>query len=296
MSQPLEVTDPADAKEKAEWDKAAEYMLGGKDPDAEPEQEAESHEDDVLEFKYRGKTLRVDREQYEVLEGLRREARGANGRLGSELARTRERLARMEATLAAREERPAREDDSDLERLKPDPILATRDIAAWQQQYDSYRDAKEARRIEKLEQRYIADVTRSQEQAREASRTQAWADRFYSTHDHLDDPAIKPIVTQAYIENKHEIDSYGDDVEAAHERLAELADERLVRLKKAGRQIDPDPKTDNRRRLPTFESSARATPRAAKEDDGESRRNFSAASWSARERLKMGGKTPPKER
>lgn len=290
MSQPLEVTDPAtDAKEKAEWDKAAEHMLGGApDPNAE---EAGKDEDEVREFKYRGKTVRVDATTYDLLEGLKREARGANGRLGSELARTRERLARMEATLAARDDRTPR--DTEPEIKMPDPMLATRDIAAWQAQYDAYRDAKESRRIAALERKHLEFVSNAEEQAQQRAKEKAWSDRFYSTYDHLDDPAIKPIVAQAYVEYKPEIDAFGDDVEGAHERLAELTDERLTRLKRAGR--DADTETTTRRRPPNLESSAGPTPRA-KEKSEDSRRDFSAASWSARERLRMQGREPRKER
>lgn len=299
MSQPLEVTDPADAKEQAEWGKAAKYMLGGA-AEAEDAEEAGSGEDEVREFSYRGKTVKVDPTTHEILEGLRREARGANGRLGSELARTRERLARMEGMLASRPAGGSEDGDSDadLEKLRPDPKLATRDIEAWQRQYDGYRDAKEARRLQKLEERYREDVATQARQREEAARTQEWADRFYSTYDHFDDPLLKKVVTDAYLEHRAEIDAYGPEgIEEAHARLAELADERLVRLKKAGKAADTEtPNSDNRRRLPTFESSARATPRQREDKPDESRRDFSASSWSARERLRMSGREPRKER
>jgi hypothetical protein len=302
MAQPLEVTDPADAKEAAEWGKAAKYMLGGEGPDGEDAEAGEEQQPEAREFRYRGKTLKVDPATHEVLESLRNEARGANGRLGSELARTRERLARMEATIAARAEtKTEKDDDADLERLRPDPKLATRDIDAWQAQYDAFRDAKEARRLERLEQRYREDVSRNAERAAEAARTQAWADRFYDTYDHFADPLLKKIVTDAYLEHKDEIDGFGPEgEEEAHARLAELADQRLVRLRKAGKLADPEqtnPNTDNRRRIPTFESSARATQR--KPDDSarsKERENFSAASWVARERQRMSGRTPRAER
>lgn len=299
MAQPLEVTDPADAHEAKEWEKAGRYMLsGGSDDDAEDA--GSEQQPEVREFKYRGETVKVDPATHKILESLRNEARGANGRLGSELARTRERLARMEATIATRAETKPGDDDADLERLRPDPKLATRDIDAWQTQYDTYRDAKEARRLERLEQRYREDVAHNAERAAEAARTQAWADRFYDTYDHFADPLLKKVVTDAYLEHKHEIDAYGPEgEEEAHARLAELADERLVRLRKAGKFADPDQTTpnDNRRRVPTFESSARATrPKVDETARAQERQNFSAASWVARERLRMSGRTPRNER
>jgi len=265
---------------------------------AEADAEAGSDEDEIKEFKYRGKTVRVDAGTYDVLEGLRREARGTNGRIGSELARTKERLARMEGMLASRSAGDGGgAADADLEKLRPDPLLATRDIAAWQAQYDTFRDAKEARRLEQLEAKYREDVAGQTRQREEAARTQAWADRFYSTYDHFDDPLLKKVVTDAYLDHQAEIDAYGaEGIDEAHARLAELADERLVRLKKAGKAADDQTPNDNRRRLPTFESSARATPRQREEKPDESRRNFSASSWSARERLRISGKEPRKER
>lgn len=297
MGQPLEVTDPADAHENKEWEKAGRYMLSGGDEDAEAGSEEQP---EAREFRYRGKTLKVDPATHEVLESLRNEARGANGRLGSELARTRERLARLEAVAAAKVDTKPADDDADLERLRPDPKLATRDIDAWEAQFNTYRDAKEARRLEKLEQKYLADQAAQAERAQENARTQAWAARFYDTYDHFDDPLLKKVVTDAYIEHKHEIDAYGPEgEEEAHARLAELADERLVRLRKAGKFADPDTTTpnDNRRRVPTFESSARATQRKPEETArSQERQNFSAASWVARERLRMSGRTPRNER
>lgn len=300
MSQPLEVTDPADAKEAAEWAKAGKYMLEGH-AEGESEEAGSGEAPEAREFRYRGKTLKVDPATHEVLESLRNEARSGNGRIGSELARTRERLARMEAIISARENPTNKEDaDADLERLRPDPKLATRDIDAWQAQYDAFRDAKEARRLERLEQRYREDVAQNQERAAEAARTQAWANRFYSKYDHFDDPLLKKQVTDAYLEHKDEIDAYGPEgEEEAHERLAELTDQRLVRLRKAGKLADPDSTTpnDNRRRVPTFESSARATARKPDESArSKERENFSAASWVARERLRMSGRTPRPER
>jgi hypothetical protein len=271
-------------------------MLGG-DPDGDGA-EAGPGEDEVKEFRYRGKTVKVNAEQHELLEDLRREARGANGRIGSELARTKERLARMEGMLASRQAGGEEAPEADLERLRPDPKLATRDIDAWTKQNDIYQDAKVARRLEQLETKYREDVASNQQKAAEAARTQAWADRFYATYDHFDDPLLKKVVTDAYLEHRAEIDNYGEDVEQAHERLAELADDRLLRLRKAGKLADPeDPNANNRRRLPTFESSARATPRGEpKEKPDESRRNFSASSWSAKERLRLTGREPRKER
>lgn len=289
MPGPLEATDPADPKEAAEWGKAAKYMLGGTD---EGSDEEAGSEETAREFRYRGKVIKTDAETLEVLESLRKEARGVNGRLGSELARTKERLARMEGAIAARE---THREDTRPTITPPDPMLATRDIAAWQKQMLDYDAAVRAQERQDLERRYADDQEAARKKAAEDDRTKAWADRFYATYEYLDDSATKRIVTDAYLDNQAEIDSFGSDIEGAHERLAELADERLLRVKKAGRVAEEQTPNDNRRRPPTFESSARATPKRAEAVD-ESRRDFSASSWSARERLKMTGREPRKER
>src|SRR6185503_11740640 len=135
-----------------------------------------------------------------------------------------------------------------------------RDIAAWQTQYDVYRDAKEQRRLEQLEQRYRADVEQKQSRETENARVREWANSFYDEYDHFDNPSIKPIVTQAYLDNQAEIDDLrlSGNNEGARERLAELADARLLEIKRAGKSVESP--NDNRRRLPNLESSAAPTP------------------------------------
>lgn len=295
MSQPLEVTDPADAKEAAEWAKAGKYMLtGGAEAESD---EAGEEQPEVREFRYRGKTVKVDPETHELLESLKNEARSGNGRIGSELARTRERLARMEAIINTRENPTETLPDIFPE---PDALLATKDITEWQRQMKLHNESVRERDKQELRREYEQARAAEAAQANEAARTKAWADRFYSSYDHFDDPLLKKVVTDAYLDHRAEIDSYGPEAEEeAHARLAELADQRLVRLRKAGKLADPDQTNpnDNRRRVPTFESSARATAR--KPDDSarsRERAEFSAASWVAKERLRMSGRTPRPER
>jgi len=277
MSLPLEKTDPAEGT--VDWNAAEEFMRG-KPGDDDPEAGEASETPEAREFKYRGKTVKVDAETHSILEDLRREARGANGRLGSELARTRERLATLEGRLAAPQ--PTKPDD---EPQPPDPLLATKDIAAWQRQYDAYHTAKMARQMADLEQRYTANVQEIGNRVVASQKEKEWADQFYSSYDHLDSPEIKPVVAQVYTEHKAEIDAFGADTEGAYDRLAELADDRLVRLRKAGK----DTETTTTRRPPRIESAAGATPRGKPE---EKVRDFSAASWVARQRLKMQGREP----
>jgi len=281
MTLPLEKSDPAPGS--VDWKGAAEYMTRGAGDGEEAGDDAEKQTETVArEFKYRGKTVTVDPDTYSLLEDLKNEARGTNGRLGSELAKARERLAKLEGVVSVRHETPG----TDTELTPPDPLLATRDIAEWQRQYDGYHSAKTARQMEALEKKHFTFVREVETKARQAQAQKEWADSFYRSYDHLDHPEIKPIVAQAYTENREEIDTLsGED---AYERLAELADERLVRLRAAGKEAEP---TNNKRRPPRIESSAGPTPRGKTE---ETPREFSAASWVARERQKMSGREPKK--
>jgi len=279
---PKSATATPAAEGTVDWTGAEAYMQGKSGDDSTTGDKTETPE--FVEFKHRGKVLKVDRDTAATLEELRRDARGANGRLGSELARTRERLARLEGEITAGRRTP--ETEPAIPPL-PDPLLATRDITAWQRQYDAHHSAKMDHMRADLEGRYNADRQAEAERARTGQREQEWANRFYSEYDHLDDPDLKPIVAQVYTEHKAEIDAFGDDLSAAHEHLAELADARLVRLKKAGRGDT----TNNDRRPPRVESSAGPTPGMQTEDKP---REFSAASWVAKERLKMSGREPKK--
>jgi hypothetical protein len=168
-------------------------------------------------------------------------------------------------------------------------MLATRDIAAYQRQLLAFEDAKLERRLAAMESKYTAHVQEIGNRVVASQAEKEWADRFYDSYDHLDSPEIKPVVAQVYTEHKAEIDAFGGDAEGAYERLAELADDRLVRLRKAGKDTET---TTTNRRPPRIESAAGATPRGKTE---EKVRDFSAASWVARQRLKMQGREPKKE-
>lgn len=283
---PLEKSDPP--AESVDWKGAAGYMQRGAAEGGEEAGEKEQTEA-AREFKYRGKTVKVDAPTYELLESLRTEARGTNGRLGSELAKTRERLARLEGAVATQRQEP----EGEAELTPPDPALATRDIAAWQRQYDDYHTAKTARQMRELEEKHFTFVREVETRTQRAQAEKEWADGFYRSFDHLDHPEIKPIVAQAYTEHREEIDALAGTPEDAYERLAELADERLVRLRSAGKTVEAETKPNtNGRRPPRIESSAGPAPRGKVEDDAP--REFSAGSWVARERLKMEGREPKK--
>lgn len=271
-------TAPPAAEGTVDWKAAEDYMRGkpeGDESDATGEDTADAA--GPKEFRYRGKTVTVDPETYAVLEDLRKEARGGNGRLGSELARTRERLAKVEGLLTAR---PIAEPNApDIQ--PPDPKLATTDIVAWQRQMEAFHEAKMDRLRTDLETKYVDVVHNADRQMKEQAREKEWADSFYESFDHLDNKHVKPIVSQAYIENREEIESLrAVDNEAAYERLAELTDAKLVALR-------GKPDTTPNRRPPRVESAAGPTPRSKSEEPA---RDFTAASWVAKARAKMSGR------
>jgi hypothetical protein len=284
MPGPLEVTDPAEDAQAAQVEAYMRRGEGADETEAGPEEAPEAA---PKEFKYRGRTVKVDPETYSLLEDLKREARGANGRLGSELARTRERLAKVEGVLSAY--RPATDNELIPEIAPPDPLLATRDIAAWQRQYDAYHTAKMERSQKKIEAEYLEKVRQAEARMADARRETEWAEQFYSSYDHLASPDLKPVVAQVYTEHKSEIDALGDDVASAHERLAELAEARIARLANVGKGRA---NANNSGRPPHIESAAGPTPRGKQE---EKPRDFSAAAWVAKQRLLMSGRTPKKE-
>jgi hypothetical protein len=282
MPGPLELTDPNPAADASDAAVEAYMTRGALDDEAGDGEDAAPEAAQPREFKYRGKTVKVDPETYGLLEELKNEARGANGRLGSELARLREQQARLEGMVAARA--PQTSDEPDL--APPDPMLATRDITAYQRELLAYHDAAMSRKLAQIEQKYVRSVDEAKAQLVAQQREKEWADGFYSQYDHLDDPAIKPVVAQVYTEHRAEIDALGDDITAAHERLAELADARLLRVSEttSGRGKTLTPKTN---RPPRVESSAGSTPRGTRAD---APREFSTASWAAKQRQLMTGR------
>jgi hypothetical protein len=280
MSRPLEETDPNPAADES--DAAVEaYMTRGEGSDeAGDGEDAAPEAAQLKEFRYRGKTVKVAPEVHELLESINKEARGTNGRLGSEIARLREQQAKLEGMISVRTPEPTDDPEIPL----PDPQLATRDYAAYQRELLAWHSAKEQQLQARIERKYLATVHEAKAINENKAREQAWADDFYRTFDHLDDKAIKPVVAQVYVEHEAELlDLRATDPEAAQERLAELADARLLRVADAGRGKDKH----SSNRPPRVESSAGATPRGTRT---EARPTFTASSWAAKQRAKMYGR------
>lgn len=277
----LEVESPA-GEGSVNWAAAREFALGKEAAadEAEAGDAAATETAAEREFRYKGKTIKVDSETAELLEDLRKQARGQNGRLGAELARTRERLARLEGAVTA----PKREEAPPERPRRPDPALAVRDFAEYDRQRAAYEAAVEADLEARMTARLEAERERDRRAAESERKNTEWATRFYSSYDHLDNPILKPLVAQVYTEHKAEIDEIEatEGLERAHDHLSTLADKRIVEVNKV---VKSNP--NNSRRPPRIESSGGTPPR--REAPPEPTKSFSAASWSAKERARMRG-------
>ncbi len=282
-----------------DWESATAFLTGSEPVENDEEQdtnqetaeddtetpENEEDEPELVEFSYKGRKLRVTPEDAEALEDLRRQARGANGRLGSENANLRERLARLEGQIASRgNERPAVDDGP----KKPDPELALTNFPEWQRQYDAYEEAQRVRIVKVIQEEINTGRSKAQEEAEKAARGRRWADTFYSEYPHLRSKARMATVAQVYAENREELDGYGDDFDTAFPRLAELAEERIAEI--AGGSSTRRGKANKNQRPPTPASSRPATPRGTREEV-ELDRPRGGAAWQRKERARLRGES-----
>jgi hypothetical protein len=257
------------------------FMTGG---DAEPTEDSGADDgattpaqsDEQKEFRYKGRVFRVSAEEHDALSDLLNKARGADGRLGSELARLRENQARLEGELSALRTNSPAESADDLS--PPDPALAQSNFPEWQARWTAYSEATRARDKAELEQKFERERAQETAQTREASRMKAWADRFYEDHDDFDKPHLKSVVRDVYVDHSAEINSL-PTIEEQHERLAELSAERLAAIRQA-------PSATTTKRGPRLEGAGTNVRQVAKPDTAELP---STADWVRQKRAKMRG-------
>jgi hypothetical protein len=232
-------------------------------------------------FTYRGRKITVTSdEELAALEEMRKEARGENGRLGSELAVLRDKQARLEGELNALRTPTKKEDD-----LQPPPAdLARTDYSEYHARWVAYQEAVRVRDKEEILTKLNEEKTqeRTKEQAAEAQR--AWARSFYATHPDFDKPHLKNIVRDVYIEHVTDITEAGSP-EEQYERLAELAAQRVAEIRKT-----PADKTTPK--APKLEGAGAPATKKDKEPDFVP---VTGANWSARKRAEMRGKPVKKK-
>lgn len=271
------------AEGKVNWDGAADFFQGKGSAEAgaeTPPENTESAANEIVEVSIRGRKVKMTREAATAFEEFRRETRERDGRLGGEIANLRERSARLEGMIET--VRPAKTGADDT--LKPPPPeLAISDFAEWQRQMTAYNAGMmQMQRIE-IEERYAADQSRRQGETAEQQRQRAWADRFYASNPDLNKPHLRGIVRDVYSEFGADINAYGDDVEGAHKRLAELANQRIVEIKQDGKVVE----AETRNRPPHLEGAGAPTAKGAKPEPKHV--PTTAAGWVAKHRAKLRG-------
>jgi hypothetical protein len=279
----------SDETGSVEWDAANELFTqaGESAPAEETEATPETAPDEsatttpqLKEFRYKGRVLQVAAEDYDVLEDLRRQARGENGKLGSENANLKERLARLEGILEASVTPGAGAKKDEGPRMPP-PELALEDFPAWQRQQEEYLEWKLEQKAQAARQEYETRMTEGARQQAEAAEAQQNAHLFYQENSHLDHAAFKRVVAQVWVEHKAELGSLAEEDQRT--RLAELADTRIAEIRSTGgRSAKP--------RLPSLEGSSVAPPKT--QAVAPSDRPYSAADFvrAARERMRNGAR------
>jgi hypothetical protein len=229
---------------------------------------------EMVEVRVKGRTISLPREDAEAIESFRRETRERDGRMGGELQQTRERLAALEAVVTDRHVTQA----GPTAPQKPPWKLATENFQEYERQYDAYVDHKIAAARNELVEAFNEEQKAQKAAAISEQANQSWVSGFYATHAHLNKPLLRPTVGQVFKENESELEAYGNDVQSAYARLAELAEARLTEVATQGRQL---------RRPPTFEGGTRTVRQVTKSPRDTT--PFSTANWIARERAKMRG-------
>jgi hypothetical protein len=228
---------------------------------------------EMVEVRVKGRTITLPREDAEAFESFRRETRERDGRMGGELQQTRERLAALEAVVVDRNvaTKPTAPQ-------KPPWKLATENFQEYEKQWDAYVDHKIATSRNELVEAYNEEMKAQKAATMSEQANQAWVAGFYSENKHLNKPMFRPTVGQVFKENEQELESYGNDVESAYARLAELAEARLTEVATQGRTL---------RRPPRFEGGTRTVRQVTKSPRDTT--PFSTANWIAKERAKMRG-------
>lgn len=248
-------------------------------PDSDTESPKTDTEPQVKEFRYKGRTLKVSPEEYEVLDDLLRQARGENGRLGGENAQLRERLARLEGMLETTIVSPPKKEEGPRQ---PPPELALDDFPAWQKQHDEWLEWKLEQKAQAARADYESRVAEERQQTEKAQAAAHNANLFYKENTHLDHDAFKRTVAEVWVDHASELGQLS--TKAERDRLAELADARLTAIRSAGgRSAKPRP--------PQLEGSAVTPPKTAVAAPV-SDQPYSAADFVRAARARMRGAQP----
>jgi len=264
------------------WKAAGDFLTGqaqaAENQEAPPASESAANETpEVVEVSIRGRKVKMSAEDAEAYQEFVRDTRDRDGRLGGEMQNLRDRLAKTEGMLEVTQRAVKPADEI----RPPDPKLAEEDFGEYNRQWQVYTDAKTARvRAELLDEIESRENRRTQVQSEDdvASR---FVSTFYSRHEHLSDPETKDVVQLVYQKHAQEIDGLrkAGRNDEAQDRLAELADAKIVALRAGSKQANSNkpPRIEGRGTPPT-----RA---AAPEPEAE----FSASDWVRQKRAALRG-------
>lgn len=276
-------TDTADGTVDYE---GMEDFLTGKAAEAEGDEgDGESAADTgnepvLVDVRIKGRTVKMTQEDAAAYESFVKEVRDRDGRVGGELSQLRERNARLEGQLeeTRRAIKPAEE-------LQPPPTSLAGEnfdeyMAKWHQYTEAVRARDRAQLLDEIEQR---DRARADESTNESAADQ-FVKGFYTRHAHLaESDDVKDVVQSAYQRNAKEINALRAQgrIEEAQDRLAELADAKLIALR-------PQSKQANANKPPRIEGAGTPPARTARQ---EPEPEFSAADWQREHRAKLRGES-----
>ena len=264
------------------WDEANAFWNGkevggveqGEEEEEEEPEQQEEQGDGLVDVRIKGRTVRMTPDDAAAYDQLLSEVRERDGRLGGELSQLRERLARQEGMLTGLQK------PTEVEMPAPPPAkLAMEDWEEYHRQWVSYNARMMTLQREDLEGRYNEAEERRTRVATESDRNVAWAQRFYNDYSHLDAPELKGIVRDVYTEYRSEVDGLGT-VQDQHARLAELAEQRILAIKRAG-------KPGSTERPPQVEGAGR--PRSPGRTKPVADKPMTGEDWMRRKRAQLRG-------
>jgi hypothetical protein len=277
------VKEETPAEKPVDWSAAEEFFTGKQPTDETAGDETpDTDAAELVEVRIKGKTVKMTAEAAEAYNAFVRETRERDGRLGGELARLKESQARLEGKIEGTV-RATRSADDDLP--KPPPAkLAIDDFEEYHRQMLAYHGAMMLRQQSEIEGKYEQDQTSKSQAARQAAENERWVNSFYAEHAHLNKEHLRPVIQSVYKLHSSEIEELNQlgDTSGARERLAELVDATLLKLKQDGKEVET-----NRKQPPRLEGAG-----AVANGKGRQEKQFTpttASAWVARKRAEMRG-------
>lgn len=257
-----------------QWD-AAEAFFAGKAKEGAPEGEPEKPaQESLVEVSIKGQKVQMTKQAADAYSDFVRDTRERDGRLGGELSQLRERSARLEGAIESLRT-PKANAEPDIK--PPPPDLAIENFAEWQRQFTHYQAAMMMRQQAEMETKYQSDQEARVSKLTQDQTSRRWADSFFTKNPHLNKPHLRAVVQSVYTENARDIDDLSEA--EAHDRLSELANNRVIAIRTDGQDVTVNP--------PRLEGGGTPTPRGGGKETAFV--PVSAADWSSRKRAELRG-------